>query len=294
MTGAPAFRADEARFTPITVAGVLAIIGLSGVLAASVLQSAAGGGSLAPRIASGSARSQAALVEPSMAVTQAAVVPVLGSQPALRATSVPATGGSIAAVAGRGVVSAGTVALTQASGSSQAPTSIAAASGLTTATTPLLPSTAPQSPPAPSPAAQFTTNIASVHAATVGAASASGANALQAAQDQVLGVAATTATGASSGVDPATGSDSGSGSGVPVNTNPPFPSVHSYAGPISTEAEAMQALGLPADFQFGAEPDPYVVGSYHSFVTDAAAGDQAAQAGLNLAMSQGANFSGFN
>jgi hypothetical protein len=125
---------------------------------------------------------------------------------------------------------------------------------------------------------------------------------LQAVQDQVLGSAATTATGASSAIEPMTGvlpstessAPTDSGSGVPVNTNPPFPSVHAYAGPISTEAEAMEALGLPADFQFGAEPDPYIVGSYQSFVTDAAAGDNAAQAGLDLAMSQGANFSGFN
>ena len=98
------------------------------------------------------------------------------------------------------------------------------------------------------------------------------------------------------GVTTSTGSGStdGSGTGVPVNTNPPFPNVRPYDGPITTEGEAMQALGLPADFQFGAEPDPYVVGSYQSFVTDAAAGDKAAQAGLDLATSQGANFSGFN
>jgi hypothetical protein len=294
MTGAPAFRAEQARFTPITVAGVLAIIALSGVLAASVLQSGAGGQRLAPRIASGSARSQAAQAEPSVAATQAAVVPVPSSQPALSATSVPATGGSFAAVAGRGAVVAGAVAPAQASGSSQPPISIAATSGSAIRTTQGLRGAEPQS----APVAQFTPNVARFDA---GAASASSSNALQAAQDQVLGIASTTTTAASSGIDPMTGvvpstessASSGSGSGVPVNTNPPFPSVQPYVGPVSTQAEAMQALGLPGDFQFGAEPDPYIVGSYQSFVTDAAAGDAAAQAGLNLAMSQGANFSGF-
>ena len=302
MAGAQGFGTDEARITPITVAGVLAIIGLSGVLAASVLQSGAGGQNLASRIASGSARSQAVLAEPSVVATQAAVAPIPSSQPVMSATSVPAVGGSTAAVAGRGVI-AGPVAPTQASGSSQAQTSIAAASGLTTGATQVLHAAEPQSAPARSPVAQFTTNVATVHAATVGGATASSSSALQAVRDRVLGIAATTTTGASSGINPATGAlpstessaASGSGASGPVNTsNLPFPNIQPYTGPISTEAETMMALGLPADFQFGGEPDPYIAGSYQSFVTDAAAGDQAAQAGLDLAMSQGANFGAFH
>ncbi len=302
MTGAQGFRSDEARFTPITVAGSLAIIGLCGVLAGSVLQSGAGGRSLAPRLDSARALSQAASAATSLAATPAAVVPLPTTQPALTAASVPALSASPAAIAGSGGVSAGTLAPTKASGSSPPLTSLAAAPILATRPTQALPAADPQSQSARTALPQFTPNVARVAAAPVSAANAAGSSILQATEEQVLGAAATTTPGASLGIDPMTavqpsavsGPTTDPGTGLPVNTNPPFPGVRPYVGAISTQAEAYEALGLPAEFQFGAEPDPYVVGSYKSFVADAAAGDKAAQAGLDLATSQGANFSGFN
>jgi hypothetical protein len=300
MTGAQAFGPDQARITPITVAGVLAILGLSGVLAASVLQGGAGGTSAPRRIGPAGARSQTALAAPSTAVTQPAVVPVPSGGPVISTPSVPVAGGTTAAVAGRAGLSPATVTPAHAAGSSQLSTSIPAASGSTTRTGQTL--RPAQSAPASGPAAQLTRTATGAGTAMVGGELAPASSPLRAAQDQVLGGAATPTTGASLGIEPMTGvspstdsgSPSGSGSGVPVNTNPPFPSIQPYIGPISTQAEAMMALGLPATFQFGAEPDPYIVGSYQSFVTDAAQGDKAAQAGLQLAVSQGANFSGFN
>jgi hypothetical protein len=83
-----------------------------------------------------------------------------------------------------------------------------------------------------------------------------------------------------------------------TNSNPAFPAefsngLPSYSGPLDTVAESNQALGLPAGFQFGGEPDPYVVGSLAAFQAGAASGNAASQAGLAEAQSQGANFSGY-
>jgi hypothetical protein len=278
---------------------MLAIIGLCGVLAGSVLQSGAGGRSLTPRIASARALSEAAPAATSVAATQAAVVPVPSFQPALSAANVAPLPASPLAIAASGGVSAGTLAPTQTSGSSQAPATVAAASVSTTGTTQVSRAASPQSAPAAVP--QFTANVARVAATPVRATSALASPEFLAAEAQVLG-GATTPTGPSLGLDPTTsvpsvvesGSSGTPGSGAQVTSDLPFPTLQPYAGPLDTQQEAYRALGLPADFQFGGEPDPYVAGSYQSFVRDAAAGNKAAQAGLDLATSQGANFTAFH
>jgi hypothetical protein len=120
MSGARDSQTDEARFTPITAAGIVAIICLSGVLIGSVLQGGAAYRSPAARIASASAGSQ--LGTPSATAQPAALAVPIGP-PLTNTASVSASGGANVTPSAPSVVGASATA--PASGSSQATISTA-------------------------------------------------------------------------------------------------------------------------------------------------------------------------
>jgi hypothetical protein len=174
MSGAQGFRADEARFTPITVAGIAAIICLSGVLVGSVLQGGGGSQSAATRAASGSAVSQAGPTGTAFTPAQAAALSI-PSGPPVNTTAVPAAGVGVAAtgVATTGVVGTGATAPIQASrstattGSTAATTSVAGAARSTIGTSQVLPAGGSESSSAQSPFTQSTTTEARVASSAI-------------------------------------------------------------------------------------------------------------------------------